>query len=120
MILRLYLYAIVMLSVYWKDVEPVKTPLAFKRTLYYFSMNGNDKNDGSIARPLKTIAYLNTLNLNAGDVSKISNLDSYKIIGASPVTQAGLGLQTLFNIDTGNKDFNGNPINKKYFGACTQ
>ena len=53
------------------------------------------------------------------DVSKISNFDSYKIIGSSPVTQAGIDLQSLFNINIGDKDFNDKPINKKYLGACT-
>jgi hypothetical protein len=53
------------------------------------------------------------------DVSKINSFNSYKIIGSSTITQAGIDLQKLFNIDIGNKDFNGKPINKKYLGACT-
>ncbi|HEY2728160.1 MAG TPA: right-handed parallel beta-helix repeat-containing protein, partial [Parafilimonas sp.] len=53
------------------------------------------------------------------DVNKIVNFNSYKIIGTSPVTQAGIDLQNLFKIDIGNKDFNGESINKKYLGACT-
>jgi hypothetical protein len=61
---------------------------------------------------------------NAGDttftdVKNISKFDSYKITGASPVTQAGIDLPVVFKMNIGDKDFNGNPINKKYLGACT-
>ncbi len=35
-----------------------------------------------------------------------------------PVTQAGLYLQALFNINTGNEDFNGQAVTKNYIGAC--
>ncbi len=34
---------------------------------YYVSTSGNDENDGSAAHPLKTLAFLNTINLKAGD-----------------------------------------------------
>ncbi len=53
------------------------------------------------------------------DVSNITGFDSYKIIDSSPVTQSGIDLQRLFNIDVGNKDFNNTSINKKCLGACT-
>jgi hypothetical protein len=53
------------------------------------------------------------------DVNKISDFDSYTITGSSPVMQAALDLPALFNIDIGNRDFNGKPIDKKYLGACT-
>ncbi|MEO8711095.1 MAG: right-handed parallel beta-helix repeat-containing protein [Parafilimonas sp.] len=61
---------------------------------------------------------------NAGDttftdVNKLSSFDSYKIIGASPVTQCGLDLQSLYKMNMGNEDFNGESINKNYSGACT-
>lgn len=52
-------------------------------------------------------------------VSKIINFNSYKIIGASPVMQSAIDLQSLFNINIGDKDFNDKPVNKKYLGACT-
>ncbi len=53
------------------------------------------------------------------DASKIINFDSYKIIGSSSVIQSGIDLQSLFNINIGDKDFNGESINTKYLGACT-
>ena len=53
------------------------------------------------------------------DVKNISNFNSYKIIGASPVTHAGIDLPALLKINIGDKDFNGKPVNKKYMGACT-
>jgi hypothetical protein len=62
---------------------------------------------------------------NAGDttftdVNKISDFDSYKLTGSSLVKLPALDLPDLFNIDAGNKDFNGKPIKKKCIGACTQ
>lgn len=45
---------------------PTEEPVA-KRTSYYFSVNGDDKNDGSEMYPFKTIAYLNMLSLEPGD-----------------------------------------------------
>ncbi len=53
------------------------------------------------------------------DADKLSEFSNYKIIRSSPILQAGLDLQSLFNIDTYNKDFNNQPINKKCIGACT-
>jgi hypothetical protein len=67
MVLKFYLYTIAMLAVYGRHVATIKQQFTSKSTSYYFSINGNDKNDGSVQHPLKTIAYLNTLHLNAGD-----------------------------------------------------
>jgi hypothetical protein len=38
-----------------------------KRNTFYFSVNGNDKNDGSLLYPLKSISFLNKIDLNGGD-----------------------------------------------------
>ncbi|HMG66134.1 MAG TPA: right-handed parallel beta-helix repeat-containing protein, partial [Chitinophagaceae bacterium] len=38
-----------------------------KNHRYYFSVQGNDKNDGSREHPFKTIGFLNTLDLSPGD-----------------------------------------------------
>lgn len=38
-----------------------------KKHNYYFSANGDDKNNGSQERPFKTIEHFNRLNLNPGD-----------------------------------------------------
>lgn len=38
-----------------------------KKHNYYFSVNGDDKNDGSQNHPLKTIELFNSLKLNPGD-----------------------------------------------------
>ncbi len=53
------------------------------------------------------------------DVTHLSKFDSYKIAGTSPVTKSGIDLQALFNINIGDADFNGEPVNKRYLGACT-
>lgn len=38
-----------------------------KKHTYYFSVNGNDNNDGSMYHPFKTIEHFNSLKLNPGD-----------------------------------------------------
>ena len=53
------------------------------------------------------------------DVSQLNDFSNYKISGYSPVTQSGIDLQALFNINTGDKDFNGQPVDRKFIGACT-
>ncbi|HVX28096.1 MAG TPA: hypothetical protein VHB70_17240, partial [Parafilimonas sp.] len=64
-------------------------------------------------------AFKNVSDTMFTDVNNITGFDSYKIIDSSPVTQAGIDLQRLFNIDVGNKDFNNTSINQKCLGACT-
>lgn len=63
--------------------------------------------------------FKNPDNTTLADVKQLSNFDSYKINGASPVTQSAIDLQTLFSINTGVEDFNGQSLNKNYLGACT-
>ena len=67
MILKIYLYTILTLSGCKKEIPPTENQTPLKRTAYYFSAKGDDKNDGSRMHPLKTISVLNTLNLNEGD-----------------------------------------------------
>ena len=52
------------------------------------------------------------------DVSQLGNFNNYKIITSSPVTKAGIDLQAMCNISIGNEDFNGEPPNKFFLGAC--
>src|SRR6478735_5716204 len=47
-------------------IQATPTPPS-NRTAYYFSVEGNDANDGSITHPLKTISFLNALTLKPGD-----------------------------------------------------
>lgn len=53
------------------------------------------------------------------DPNKLIGFDDYIIIGLSPVTQAGIDLQGLYSINTGDKDFNKKLVNKNCLGACT-
>lgn len=53
------------------------------------------------------------------DASQLTGLDKYKIISPSTLLSAGIGLHKLFNIDTGDKDFNGLHEEKNYLGACS-
>ncbi|MBV9963532.1 MAG: hypothetical protein JO072_14910, partial [Parafilimonas sp.] len=75
----------------------------------------NDKTVGLNVLP----SFKNADDTTFMNVTNITDFDSYKIIGSSPVMQAGIDLQNLFNINIGDKDFNGRPVNKKYLGACT-
>lgn len=45
-----------------------------KGHIYYFSLRGDDKNDGSMEYPLKTIEHLNSINLNP-DLIKMGATD---------------------------------------------
>lgn len=63
--------------------------------------------------------FKNAGNANIAGTDVLTAFDNYKIISASPVTQAGIDLRALFNINIGEKDFNDKPINKLYMGACT-
>ena len=64
--MKLSIYILLIFIGFNKQVD-FRKPVSKKRTSYYFSNNGNDKNDGSFKHPLKTIAFLNQLKLNAGD-----------------------------------------------------
>ncbi len=77
MILKIYLYTILMFAGYNKEITPTETQPQSKKTSYYFSINGDDKNDGSELHPLKTIQYLNSITLNAGDSVLFKGGDSF-------------------------------------------
>jgi hypothetical protein len=47
------------------------------RTSYYFSAEGNDKNNGLIQHPLKTIHNLGKLHLKAGDTIFLKGGDNF-------------------------------------------
>ncbi|MGH2565851.1 MAG: hypothetical protein ACRDE5_15145, partial [Ginsengibacter sp.] len=65
MILRSYCYIFFIFSACNKSASTNND--LNKRNTFYFSVSGDDKNDGSFDHPLKTISYLNTLNLKVGD-----------------------------------------------------
>ncbi len=65
-----------MFAGYNKEITPTENQPQSKKLLYYFSINGDDKNDGSELHPLKTIQYLNSITLNAGD-SVLLKADSF-------------------------------------------
>lgn len=84
---------------------------SLKKTAYYFSVTGNDKNDGTEKYPLKTIKYLNTLTLDAGDTILLKGGDIFKgnitleinisDASKSPVTLISYG-RGIATIDAGN------------------
>jgi len=57
-------------------IQATPTPPS-NRTAYYFSVEGNDANDGSITHPLKTISFLNALTLKPGDSILLKGGDSF-------------------------------------------
>ena len=50
-----------------KNIASVNHDSTSKKASYYFSITGDDKNDGSLKYPFKTIDHLNTIHFNAGD-----------------------------------------------------
>jgi hypothetical protein len=64
-------------------------------------------------------SFMDAGNTKFTDAGQLKNFNSYKIVGSSPVMQAGIDLRALFDINIGDEDFNGEPVDKKYLGACT-
>lgn len=90
---------------------PDPSPGAPKK--YYFSASGNDKNNGSIDRPFRTLEKLNSLPLQAGDVVYLNAgdvfngniiIDSTKSgTAASPITVSTYGdAPAVINAGNGN------------------
>ncbi|HUZ57661.1 MAG TPA: right-handed parallel beta-helix repeat-containing protein [Hanamia sp.] len=63
--------------------------------------------------------FKNPSNTTFTDVKNLTDFNNYKINGFSPVTKYGIDLQYLFGISVGTNDFNGEPVNKNFIGACT-
>jgi hypothetical protein len=53
------------------------------------------------------------------NVIQLASFNNYKITGLSSITKCGIDLQSLFGINLGARDFNGELINEKCLGACT-
>lgn len=77
MILNFYLYAILIITGCNKEITSTQCSPAQKKTSYYFSVNGDDQNDGSAANPFKTIAYLNTIEVKTGDTIFLKGGDNF-------------------------------------------
>jgi len=75
----------------------------------------NDKIVGLNIMP----SFRNAGNIKITKSTQVTSFNNYKITGTSSVTKSGIDLQSLFGIDIGSKDFNGEAINKNYLGACT-
>lgn len=83
-------------------------------------MANNKEQLNGTTKGLNTMpTFKHAANTTINKAGSLSAFDDYKIMGLSPVTQAGLDLQALFKINMGDKDFNSKPINKKCLGACT-
>ena len=62
--------------------------------------------------------FKNAGHSNLTDVLQLNTFDNYKIIDSSPVRKSGIDLQRLFDLNKGALDFNGQPVQKNYIGAC--
>jgi len=56
--------------------------------------------------------FKNTGHADITEASALPGFSNYFINGTSPVTESGIDLQALFNINVGDKDFNGQPVEK--------
>lgn len=65
MILRSWCYIFLIFYVCDKSIPINKNTI--KSHAYYFSSNGDDKNDGSFHHPFKTIGHFNSIKFNPGD-----------------------------------------------------
>jgi hypothetical protein len=62
---------------------------------------------GMFANPM----LVNPGNSTLTDPTILPSVDDYKIVESSPLVDAGLDLESLFNINPGNQDYFGNPLN---------
>ena len=76
MILHSYCYVLFLFSVCNKSYSPNNEIV--KSHAYHFNLKGDDKNDGSIEHPLKTIGHLNTMNIHSGDSILFHSGDIFK------------------------------------------
>ncbi|MEO8110260.1 MAG: right-handed parallel beta-helix repeat-containing protein [Ginsengibacter sp.] len=81
--------------------------------------NNKEQLDGKLIGLNIDPAFKNAGNANLTDADQLNNFDNYKIIRPSLIMIAGIDLDSLFKIQTGEKDFNGLPPDKKYIGACS-
>src|SRR6185312_4010118 len=65
MILRFFCYSYFMLITLNESNSTNRD--SGKKHNYYFSVNGSDKNDGSLEHPFKTIELFNSMRFNPGD-----------------------------------------------------
>ena len=76
MVLRSYCYIFFLFSACNKSISTNND--TSQSHAYYLSVNGDDKDDGSIEHPLKTIDNLNAMNINAGDSILFHSGDIFK------------------------------------------
>lgn len=69
---------------------------------------GQEMLNGEIVGMYANPMLVNPGNTSLSDPAEMKEVDDYKPDTGSPVTDAGLDLQTLFNIDPGEQDFFGN------------
>jgi len=63
--------------------------------------------------------FENAGNTRITEANHLAAFDNYKIKRGSSLMTAGIDLKSLFGINIGSKDFNGEPVNIKCLGACT-
>ena len=73
--LQFQFYFILMIAMYNKTA--IINHETKRRSAFYFSENGDDTNEGSAAHPLKTIAFLNKMDLHAGDTLCLKGGESF-------------------------------------------
>ncbi len=81
--------------------------------------NNKEQMNGVIKGLNVNVSFKNAGNTMLADVNGLSAFDNYGIVGISAVTQSGIDLQALSNINIGDKDFNGKAADKNFMGACT-
>ncbi len=103
----------------WYSIEKKFNANGFKNFEKWAAAQNKEQLNGKIVG-LNVLPYFT----NAGDAkltnaNQLASFYNYIIKEASPVTKSGIDLQSLFGINIGSKDFNGEPINKNYLGAST-
>ena len=73
-----------------------------KKHNYFFSVNGDDKNDGSLEHPFKTIEHFNSINLIPGDSIFFKAGDTFNGNAILNSTKSGVNKKSVVITSYGN------------------
>lgn len=115
---RIFLFSFLIISVVGSSFNT--NQLKSQKTSYYFSNSGNDQYDGSAARPFKTLAILNLIDLKKADTVFLKGGDVFQgniILNVSSgtresplvITSYGEGLAIINAGNEGAITINGQP-----------
>ncbi len=74
--------------------------------------NNQEMLNGVVVGMYADPVFVNPGNSTITDPTQLASVNHYKVLNGSPVIDSGLDLNSIFNLDTGNKDYFGNLIQR--------